>query len=44
MELEKRYRTYGVALGIDLGNEKRYRTFRYNSGEEQNSHQNSWDF
>ena len=23
--------TYGIALGIDLGIEKRYRTFRYNS-------------
>ena len=31
MEIEKRYRTYGIALGIDLGIEKRYRTFRYNS-------------
>ena len=31
MEIEKRYRTYGIALGIDLGDEKRYRTFRYNS-------------
>ena len=31
MEIEKRYRTYGIALGIDLGTEKRYRTFRYNS-------------
>ena len=24
MEIEKRYRTYGIALGIDLGIEKRY--------------------
>ena len=31
MEIEKPYRTYGIALGIDLGIEKRYRTFRYNS-------------
>ena len=31
MEIEKRYRTYGIALGIDLGIKKRYRTFRYNS-------------
>ena len=31
MQIEKRYRTYGIALGIDLGIEKRYRTFRYNS-------------
>ena len=31
MEIEKRYRTYGIALGIDLGIEIRYRTFRYNS-------------
>ena len=31
MEIEKRYRIYGIALGIDLGIEKRYRTFRYNS-------------
>ena len=31
MEIEKRYRTYSMALGIDLGIEKRYRTFRYNS-------------
>ena len=30
MEIEKRYRTYGIVLGIDLGIEKRYRTFRYN--------------
>ena len=29
MEIEKRYRSYGIALGIDLGIEKRYRTFRY---------------
>ena len=31
MDIEKWYRTYGIALGIDLGIEKRYRTFRYNS-------------
>ena len=31
MEIEKRYRTYGIALGIDIGIEKRYRTFPYNS-------------
>ena len=31
MDIEKRYRTYGIALGIDLGIEKRYRTFRHNS-------------
>ena len=31
MEIEKGYRTYGIALGIDLGIEKRCRTFRYNS-------------
>ena len=31
MEMKKRYRTYGIALGIDLGIEKRYRTFRYKS-------------
>ena len=31
METEKGYRTYGIAVGIDLGIEKRYRTFRYNS-------------
>ena len=31
MEIEKRYRTYGIALGIDLSIGKRYRTFRYNS-------------
>ena len=31
MEIEKWYRTYGIALGIDLGIKKRYRTFRYNS-------------
>ena len=31
MEIERRYRTYGIALGIDLGIEKRYRIFRYNS-------------
>ena len=30
MEIEKRYRTYAIASGIDLGIEKRYRTFRYN--------------
>ena len=29
MEIEKRFGTYGIALGIDLGIEKR--TFRYNS-------------
>ena len=31
MEKEKRYRTYGIALGIDLGVEKRNRIFQYNS-------------
>ena len=31
MEIEKQYRTYGIAFGIDLGIEKRYRNFRYNS-------------
>ena len=31
MEIDKRYRTYGIALGIDLGIEKRCSTFRYNS-------------
>ena len=31
MEIEKRYKTYGIALGIDLCIEKRYRTFQYNS-------------
>ena len=31
MEKEKRYRTYGIALVIDLDIEKGYRTFRYNS-------------
>ena len=31
MKIEKRYRTYGIAIGIDLGIENRYRTFRYNS-------------
>ena len=31
MEIEKRYRTYGIALGIDSGIETRYRTLRYNS-------------
>ena len=31
MEIEKRYRTYGITLGIDLGIEKWYMTFRYNS-------------
>ena len=31
METEKRYRTYGIALGTDLGFEKWNRTFRYNS-------------
>ena len=31
MEIEKRYRTYSIALGIHLGFEKWYRTYRYNS-------------
>ena len=31
MEIEKRYRTYGIALGIDLGIENGIGTFRYNS-------------
>ena len=31
MEIEKRYRTSGIALGINLDIEKKYRTFRYNS-------------
>ena len=31
MKIEKRYRTYGIALGINSGIEKRHRTFRYNS-------------
>ena len=33
MEIEKRYRSYGIALGLDLDIEKWYRTFRYNSLE-----------